>query len=88
MDNLKNGNVKTNGSPLGRISTRRNFPRGETFFCIFLKVDSHLVQNVARARLFSFVFGALERNQEEIYSILTIQLSRARHFAPSRNSRN
>ena len=40
---------------------------------------------MSRARLFPFVLGALEWNQAKIYSILTMQLSHAWHFAPSGN---
>ena len=37
------------------------------------------------ARPFPFVLEALEWNQAEIYSVLKMQLSHARHFAPSGN---
>ena len=40
---------------------------------------------MSRARLFPFVLGALEWNEAEIYLILTMQLSRARHFASNGN---
>ena len=40
---------------------------------------------MSRARRFPFVFGAVEWNQAEIYSIFTMQLSRAQDFAPSEN---